>query len=531
VQEPNADEIGAKMSTATGRPASPPNLRAILVVTCLALATVVAANASLNVALPSIARATHASQVTLEWIIDAYALVFAALLLPAGAIGDRFGRRRVLLTGLAIFGTASFGATLVSSAPALIALRAVIGVGAALVMPATLSTITATFPIAARGRAVSVWAGVAGASAIVGLLSSGALLEAFSWRSVFGLNVVLAGAAFIATLRVVPESVEDRRQPLDVRGSAIAVTGLVVLVYSLIEAPDRGWASTRTLGGLLLAGLILAGFVGWELRAKHPLLDPRLFGNRAFSAGTLSVTVQFFAFFGFIFAMLQYLQIVRGDSALIAAVSVLPVSAGLLPGARLAPMLAARIGTRSVWVAGLTLAGAGLLVLSELSAGSPYWIIVAGLLPLGFGMGLAMTPATTAITEALPLDKQGVGSAMNDLSREFGGALGIAVIGSVLAGGYRTHLHLPGVAPALADHARSSLAVATRLGPDVAVRARGAFVDGMHPALLCGAVAAWVAALAVAFLIGRDRHPGRTSETTANPVVPHPERLPSGNRT
>jgi MFS family permease len=170
-------------------------------------------------------------------------------------------------------------------------------------------------------------------------------------------------------------------------------------------------------------------------------------------------------------------------------------------------------------------------VLSELSAGSPYWIIVAGLLPLGFGMGLAMTPATTAITEALPLDKQGVGSAMNDLSREFGGALGIAVIGSVLAGGYRTHLHLPGVAPALADHARSSLAVATRLGPDVAVRARGAFVDGMHPALLCGAAAAWVAALAVAFLLGRDRRPGRTPETTAEPAVPHRELVPSRDRT
>jgi MFS family permease len=283
-------------------------------VVCLALAAVVAAMASLNVALPDIARDTHASQTDLVWIIDAYSLAFAALLLPAGGLGDRFGRRIALIAGLVIFGGGSAIAMTANSASELIALRAVIGIGAALVMPATLSTITSTFPDSRRTRAVSVWAGVAGGAAVLGLLASGALLTGFSWRSIFGLNVVLAALALAGTLRFVPESADPDAPRLDLGGALIAVLGLFALVFSVIEAPTYGWLATRTVVGLVLAFVLLAAFVAFELRRNAPLLDPRIFRSRSLSAGSLSIFVQFFAFFGYTFTILQYLQLVRGDT-------------------------------------------------------------------------------------------------------------------------------------------------------------------------------------------------------------------------
>src|SRR5215831_11365006 len=254
---------------------------AVTAVVCLALAAVVAAMSSLNVALPEIARATHATQTQLAWVIDAYSLVFASLLLPAGAIGDRYGRRRALIAGLSIFGAGSAVAMTARSAAELIGLRAVLGLGAALVMPATLSTITGTFSTEQRTRAVSVWAAVAGGAAVLGLLTSGIVLEVWSWPAVFGLNVVLAAAAIIGTLRFVPESAEPGAARLDVSGAILAVIGLVALVYSIIEAPDQGWTSARTLAGLAASLVILAGFVAWELRRRAPMIDPRVFGRKA----------------------------------------------------------------------------------------------------------------------------------------------------------------------------------------------------------------------------------------------------------
>src|SRR5262252_5080672 len=500
------------MSPAIPRPVKSPPEGAVrpgvvTAVVCLALAAVVAAMSSLNVALPGIARATHASQTQLAWIIDAYSLVFASLLLPAGAIGDRYGRRLALITGLSIFGAGSAVAMTAHSANELIALRAVLGVGAALVMPATLSTITGTFASEQRTKAVSVWAAVAGGAAILGLLTSGLVLEVWSWPSVFGLNVILAGVAIAGTLRFVPESADPKAPRLDVSGAVLAVIGMVALVYSVIEAPSNGWLSARTLVGLGAGVMILAGFVLFEMRQRNPLLDPRVFARRSLSAGSLSIFVQFFAFFGFIFLVLQYLQLIRGDSGLVSAVSMLPMAAAMMPAARLAPALVARIGVWATCTGGLLLMAAALVVLAQLTGTSSYWLVAVGLIPLGAGMGLAMTPATSGITAALPAAQQGVGSAINDLSREVGGAGGIAVLASILTSTYQSHLHLSHHLPAAeAGQARASVALASRLGGAVAAQAHTAFADGLHLALLIAAGLAAAAAIAVATLLrGRDR--------------------------
>ncbi|MFB4297239.1 MFS transporter [Actinomadura sp. NTSP31] len=478
--------------------------RAVLPAVMLALATVVSAVASLNTAIPSIARDTGATQTQLAWIIDAYALVFAALLLLGGAIGDRYGRRRALAAGLVVFGAGSVAAMLASDPEWLIAMRGVLGVGAALVMPATLSTITSTFPPQQRTRAVGAWAGVAGASAIFGLLVSGSLLEQWSWRSVFLLNIVLAVIALVATLAVVPESAEPDAPRLDVTGALITVVGLGAGVYSIIEAPTEGWTSARTLIGLAAAVAVLAGFVGWELTRRNPLLDPRLFRHRAFSAGALSITVQFFAFFGFVFIVLQYLQLVKGHGPLLAATCLLPMAAAMMPSARgIAPRAAAKVGPRRVIVAGLILVSVGMLVLSLLDTGTSYWVMLGGLIPLGAGMGLAMTPATASVTDALPPEKQGVGSAMNDLARELGGALGIAVLGSLLQSGYRSNLDTSALPGPAAEQARTSLAMAAHAGPQVMRQAQAAFADGLHTALLSAAVVLAVTAVVVGALYRR----------------------------
>jgi MFS family permease len=392
------------------------------------------------------------------------------------------------------------------------------------VMPATLSTITGTYPAAERTKAVGVWAAVAGGSAILGLLCSGVLLHWFSWRAAFAVNVVLAVIALAGAIRFVPESSQPDAPALDKRGALLATLGLVALVFSIIEAPDAGWLSARTLGGMSIGLAALAGFALFERRQRHPLLDPHLFSNRKLSAGSISICVQFFAFFGFTFVSLQYLEGVRGYSPLVAALAVLPLSATMMPAARLTSGLALRFGARTVCVSGLLLVSAGLVIISRVGTDTSYLLMLAGLVPLGIGMGAAMTPATAAITEALPQGQQGVGSALNDLSREVGGALGTAVIGSVVTAVYRSSLQLPGASAPLVYQARASFAVAIHEGGSTGAHARFAFVNGIHAGLLYAAGAALLAAISVATLLrseagtrqlaveGRHRQLGRVGQ-------------------
>lgn len=437
---------------------------------------------------------------------------FAGLLLPAGALGDRFGRKGILLIGLVVFGGASVVAMLVNDPSTLIGLRAVIGVGAALVMPTTLSIITSVFPPEERGHAVGIWAGIAGAGAIIGLLLSGTLLEWFSWPAVFAVNVTLAVLAFAATIPIVPSSRSPRRVRLDPFGALLSSLGLFGLVFAIIEAPQHGWLDPLTLVGFGVGALLLVLFVLFELARREPMLDPRLFASRGFGVGSLSLTLQFFAQFGFLFIALQYLQFVLGYSPLEAGLSILPMALMLMAISPRAPKLARRLGVRVVGGIGLALMGVGFLIFTTLDVDSSYWRFGTGALVTGIGLALATSPATTAIVSSLPGHRQGIASAVNDLAREVGGAFGIAVLGSVLNSGYRTDVApaTVGLPKPAGDAARDSIAAATQIahqtGPRGAAlleRAEAAFVNGLSTSLLVGACVLIGASALVALLAPR----------------------------
>ncbi len=469
----------------------------ILGIMCTCLVLIVASVAALNNGIPAIQKAIEPSQTQTLWIIDAYALVFAGLLLPAGALGDRYGRKGALLIGLVIFAAAAVAASMSDGPNQLIALRASMGVGAALIMPATLSTITVVFPPEERAKAIAVWAGFAGAGGALGSLASGLLLRWFWWGSIFFVNVPLVLLAAVPILLFVPTSRDEEGRPLDIVGAVLSIVGFTSLVFAIIEGPEEGWSSAIVLGGFALAVVALVGFVLYELRTTHPMLDPRNFTNRKFALGSLTITNAFLVMFGAFFGLTLYFQFVRGNTPLMAAVRVLPFPATMIMVAPRGPRLAARIGNRQIVALGQTVAAAAFVWLSFMRPNSSYILLVIGMVGAAAGMALMSPTATTAIMSTLPPHKAGVGSAVNDTSREVGGAVGIALMGSLVSTGYRNGLGdateslPPEAADTVRDGIQGAFAVTRSMaGEDGAAlfsRASEAFSDGMRIAFLASA--------------------------------------------
>lgn len=500
----------------TVQPAGHPRRWAILGVLIFALFGISLDNTILNIALPTLARELHATTAQLQWIVDAYILVFAGLLLVAGALSDRFGRRLMLVLGLGLFGVGSAIAPFVSSAEQLIVLRGFMGLGAALTMPSTLSIIAEVFTAGERPKAIAAWGSVSALGIVVGPILGGWLLEHFPWASVFIVNIPFAAGGIAATLLVVPESRSPRRVALDPIGAGLSVVGLVSLVYGIIEIPMNGWTDPIVLGSLATAGVLLSVFLAWEQRIDHPMLDVRLFADRRFSAACLSVTLVFFSLMGSMFFLTQYLQIVRGLSALETGIRFIPIAVGVILTAPFTAGLTVRFGPRLVATAGLLVIAAGLGLQAFIDVDSGDVFISSVMVVIAAGMGLAMTPATEAIMSALPRDQFGVGSAVNDTVREIGAALGVAVLGSLFASSYAEKMApVASALPASAgDVVRDSLAGAAAVaaqvggasGDAIFAAARSSFVDAMAWTAIIGVVFAVAGALvALVFMPGRPR--------------------------
>ncbi|SEO64546.1 MFS transporter [Amycolatopsis saalfeldensis] len=493
----------------------PRRRRAILIAVNIALMAVIASVSGLNVAQQEIALEFGASQGTVLWIINVYPITLAALLLPLGAAGDRWGRKPVLLAGLVLFGLANLAAGLAPSAGVLLAARLLSGVGAAMIMPVTLAVITSTFPDGERAKAIGVWTAVAGGGGILGMFLSAALVDLAGWRWLFVLPIVLVAAAITVTLRSVPNSREPSRHRFDALGSVLAMVTVVGLVFVLQDGPERGWTAPVTLVSLLAGILGGTGFVAWELRRPAPLLDVRLFRTRGLAGGSVALLVVFGVQAGIFVVLYPYFQAVLGWSGLRATLALMPTALLMMAASGLAPRVAARIGGRSTMVTGIVVGTAGLALMAGLvSVDGGYLSVLPGMLAMGLGMGLTMTPSTEAITSSLPRDRQGVASALNDVTRELGTALGVALLGTILAAGYRDAIssRLAGVPAELADTARHGVANAVAAGarsPELVRAARQSFVDGWQHAMWAGAA---VLAIAAVYLLVRG--PLRTTETT-----------------
>ncbi|MFH1104033.1 MAG: DHA2 family efflux MFS transporter permease subunit [Actinomycetota bacterium] len=497
--------------------------RAALAVLCLSLVVIAMDNTILNVALPTLARELVASGSELQWTVDAYVLVFAGLLLSMGSLGDRFGRRLMLQLGLVIFGLGSLGSALAASATVLIAMRAVMGVGAALIMPSTLSIITNVFTDAReRGRAIGAWAGVAGFGIVLGPVIGGWLLEDFWWGSVFMVNLPVVVVALGLGMFLVPESRDPMATPLDPTGALLSIAALTALVYGIIEAPGRGWTDGLILACFGAALVLTVAFIGWEFRAPHPMLQIGFFRDLRFAMGAASIMLVFFALLGGIFVLTQYLQFVLGYSPLEAGLRVTPVGAVII-GAPLGSRLVERIGSKVVVAGGMVLVAAALTLLSFADQATEYWVIATALAMFGFGMGATTAPATECVMGSLPLAKAGVGSAMNDTTRLVGAALGVAVVGSVLSSLYSSSVEaatvgLPvTVAAAAGDSIGSALGVSAGLGAagvSLAEAARAAFIDGMSGGMLTAAAVALVGTVLVSLFLpaGASRVEGHETE-------------------
>jgi EmrB/QacA subfamily drug resistance transporter len=438
------------MSASARRPVRKP---VTLLALCLAAFIISLDVTIVNVALPALVRQTGATTTDLQWVVDAYNLVFAALVLVAGSLSDRLGRKGMLLTGLGVFGTASLAGSLCTTSHQLIGARAVMGLGAAMMFPATLSLLTNVFTgRRERAAAIGVWGATTGVGIATGPIIGGWLLEQFWWGSIFVFMVPVAAAVAALAAWAVPTSRDPRTPPTDWRGLILSAAGMGLLVLGIIQAPGWGWGSAQTIGTLAAAVLVLAAFAVAEGRIRYPMLDIALFRNPRFTAASGSVAIAFFALNGFIFLMTQYFQFVKGFGPLGTGVRLLPVAASVAVSSVVGTRLAVRIGNKIVVAGGLVLFCAALLWISTASASTTYGVIAAQMVVFGTGMGLTQAPATEAIMGAVPTERAGVGSAVNDATRLSGGTLGVAVIGSVAASLYASRLAatLPAGLPARA---------------------------------------------------------------------------------
>ena len=516
-----SSDVTAHLSGTTAASDPPPISAAgrrrwlILAVLCASVLVVVLDGTIVNVALPTLATQLGASTSQLQWIVDAYVLVFAGLLMAAGSFGDRVGRKWVLMGGLALFATFSALGATAGSADALIAWRAAMGVGAALMFPATLAIIVNIFTVAKeRAVAIAVWAATAGIAVALGPVTGGWLLEHFWWGSVLMINVPVVAVALVLIGVFVPNSKDTTIARFDPLGTILSIAAIVTLVWAVIEGPVHGWASPTSIAAFSLAAVLLAAFIAWERHTDHPMLDVSVFTNMRFTAGSISVTFAFFALMGFVFLVTQYFQFVRGYSTLGAGVRTVPFAIFTASTAPLSAKLAERIGTKRVVTAGLVSMAAGFAISAVTGVSTSYWVIVAAMLFLGGGLGLIQAPATEAIMGSLPPAKAGVGSAVNDTARELGSTLGVAIVGSVFSSIYASKIGaaLAGspVPQQAIDIAKESVGgaevVADQAGQQAGPQAEAlvhtainnSFVDGWHAGswvcfavVLLGALVAW----------------------------------------
>jgi EmrB/QacA subfamily drug resistance transporter len=481
----------------------------VLAVLCLVLFIISIDNTVLNLALPSISRSLGATASQLQWVVDAYTLIFASLLITTGSIGDRFGRKRLLVIGLSIFGVGSLGAALSISTTMLIGFRLLLGMAGSLIMPSTLSILTNVFRDGKeRAKAIAIWSSIFSIGAGIGPVIGGILIDSFNWSSVFYLNLPVVAICLTGVFLFVPESKNIDAPKPDFQGVVFSIIGLLALVYGIIRAGEFGWTSLLVLVSFGVAAVFLSAFAWWENHSPNPMLPLHFFKNMSFTGANAALTISAFAMMGSMYFFSQYLQSVQGHNPLVAAFMMIPMTPFVFLTTMLSIRVNHRFGAKKTMTLGLILSATGLLIFSQFAGiNTPYWHFLLVLLFLGWGAGFTQSPATNSVMSSLPPNRAGIGSAMNDTTRQLGGALGVAILGAIMNGSYRVAINklsgTEGVSSDLLEQVRSSIQSAHlvaaklnfNLGSIINQASSQAFVDGMKETLVIGAIIMFMAAI------------------------------------